>query len=251
MYVCHLILLEKVISFTMMNNLWHIQKICNTLFQPFMRLKIKTQYFQSWIFQRKIICFVQFWPHLPQRVETVETLYYKLHLLSFWVKNPTLSQIEPYRVVVLFNLIFQSTIWLNRNIHLQNIDQIKWPLLLNSKFCILYFFVFFQSYFFFIWFEFSFGLGMGKIYGFCRVACFARAYSLLGKFKLSSGVKSSSRYISSIKCFFVLLLFGISLQCTTSGPTTGAWQWALKDANEMVWSLLPWWLVLNLTSVSK
>ena len=106
MYVCHLILLEKVISFTMMNNLWHIQKIRNTLFQPFMRLKIKTQYFQSWIFQRKIICFVQFWPHLPQRVETVETLYYKLHLLSFWVKTPTLSQIEPYGVVVLLHLIF-------------------------------------------------------------------------------------------------------------------------------------------------
>lgn len=92
---------------------------------------------------------------------------------------------------------------------------------------------------------------MGKIYGFCRVACFARTYGLLGKFKLSSWVKSSSRYISSIKCFFVLLLFGISLQCTTSVPTTGAWQWALKDANETVWSLLLWWLVLNLMSVSK
>jgi len=44
-------------------------------------------------------------PNLPQKVETVETLYYKLHLLSFWVKTPTLSQIEPYRVVVLLKLI--------------------------------------------------------------------------------------------------------------------------------------------------
>ena len=35
MYVRHLILLEKVISFTMVNNLRHIQKIRNTLFRPF------------------------------------------------------------------------------------------------------------------------------------------------------------------------------------------------------------------------
>ena len=35
MYVCHLIFLEKVISFTMVNNLRHILKIRNTVFQPF------------------------------------------------------------------------------------------------------------------------------------------------------------------------------------------------------------------------
>jgi len=105
MYVCHLILLEKVISFTMMNNLWHIQKIRNTLFQP-SKAQDKNPIFSILNIPHQDNFFLQFLPNLPQKVETVETLYYKLHLLSFWVKTPTLSQIEPYGVVVLLDLIF-------------------------------------------------------------------------------------------------------------------------------------------------
>jgi len=148
-------------------------------------------------------------------------------------ENPTLSQIEPYRDVVLFNLIFQSKIWLNQNIHLPNKDQINGPLLLSSKFCILI--SSFSSNFI------SFPSDLNSLLDLEWAKYMASAVLLVlqehtvffGKFKISSEVKSPSN-----KCFFGLLLFRFSHRCSTSVRTTRAWQWTLKDANEMVWSLL-------------
>ena len=104
MYVCHLILLEKVISFTMANNLRHIQKIRNTLFQPFEARDKNPIFSISNIpardhFAKDLVVFAQI-------VETVETLYYKLLTLSFWAKCPAfITNGTIYRVVVLLSLI--------------------------------------------------------------------------------------------------------------------------------------------------
>jgi len=169
------------------------------------------------------------------------------------VKNPTLSQIEPYRVVVLFNLIFQSTIWLNRNIHLPTLTK------LIGHCCCPPNFVFCISLFSFNLISFSSDLNSLLDLEWAKYM----ASAVLLVLQEHTVFLANSNYLQgwshlpdtfhplnvSLFCCFLGFLFNVRLQ--SPQPEHDNWQWALKDANETVWSLLPWWLVLNLTSVSK
>jgi len=163
------------------------------------------------------------------------------------VKNPTLSQIEPYRDVVLFNLIFQSMIWLNGNIHLQNIDQIKWPFMLSSKFCI--------SLFSFNLISFSSDLNSLLDLEWAEYM----ASAVLLVLQEHTVFLANSNYLQgwshlpdtfhplnvSLFCCFLGFLFNVRLQSPQPEHDNEHSRMQMKRFEAC------WWLVLNLTSVSK
>lgn len=127
------------------------------------------------------------------------------------MKTPTLSQIEPYRVVVLFYLIFfQSLIWLNEK---YGREISIWPTLTKSSghcwfpqnfrhisllFQIFFIFHLISMQFFFL------NLGMGKIYGFCHLTFLLEHTVFLTN---SNYLLLFPDIFHPLKCFFVLLPF--------------------------------------------
>ena len=163
-------------------------------------------------------------PNLPQKVETVETLYYKLHLLSFWVKTPTLSQIEPYRVVVLLNLIsfnhwFDWMKKLAKNIICLILTKSSNRSCFSPNFS--HFPCFFKYSFFFIWFQCSsfFNLEWAKYMASAVLLVSQEHTVFLTTLNYFHGWSLLfPNLFHPLKCFFGLLPFGIFGPMNDSSP---------------------------------
>ena len=162
------------------------------------------------------------------------------------MKNPTLSQIEPYRVVVLFNLIFQSTIWLNRNIHLPKS---------SGRCCFPPNFVFCISLFSFNLISFSSDLNSLLDLEWAKYM----ASAVLLVLQEHTVFLANSNYLQgwshlpdtfhslnvSLFCCFLGFLFNVRLQSPQPEHDNEHSRMQMKRFEAC------WWLVLNLTSVSK